>query len=315
MNINKIVHSTYRKFNKKRGFYMTQINRAMLPTNDYIFKRIFGYKGKENITKGFIEATTNHKINSIELGESTILEKDLNNDKIGILDVKAVLNNNIQCNIEMQVVNKSDIEKRLLYYWSKLYGKSIKEGEDYWKLKNTIEILVADFELEKLKSIPKFHTEFKIREKEFHSTVLTDALEIHIIELPKILRKIENGEIRKADKLTLWAIFLINPNKIGGKEMSDNEEIKEAKELYDKIQSSEREQELAELRLKYIRDNNAIQKYGYEHGYERGREDGKIAGMEEGKKEERKKIAVCKFIQLFHGRFGANSKNDNSIDF
>ena len=110
---------------------------------------------------------------------------------------------------------------------------------------------------------------------------MTDALEIHIIELPKILRKIENGEIRKADKLTLWAIFLINPNKIGGKEMSDNEEIKEAKELYDKIQSSEREQELAELRLKYIRDNNAIQKYGYDHG------------IEEGKKElkERKKIA------------------------
>ena len=120
-------------------------------------------------------AITNHKINSIELGESTILEKDLNDDKIGILDVKAVLNNNMQCNIEMQVVNKSDIEKRLLYYWSKLYGKSIKEGEDYWKLKNTIEILVADFELEKLKTIPKFHTEFKIREKEFHSTVLTDA--------------------------------------------------------------------------------------------------------------------------------------------
>ena len=61
----------------------------------------------------------------------------------------------MQCNIEMQVVNKSDIEKRLLYYWSRLYGKSIK----------------------------------------FHSTVLTDALEIHIIELPKILKKIEDGKI------------------------------------------------------------------------------------------------------------------------
>ena len=94
------------------------------------------------------------------------------------------------------------------------------------------------------------------------------------------MKKIEDGEVDKKDRLTLWTIFLINPDKIGGKEMSDNEEIKEAKELYDKIQSSEREQELAELRLKYIRDNNAIQKYGYEHGYERGREDGKIAGME-----------------------------------
>lgn len=45
-------HSTCRKSNKERGIFMAEINKAMLPTNDYIFKRIFGYKGKEKDNKG-----------------------------------------------------------------------------------------------------------------------------------------------------------------------------------------------------------------------------------------------------------------------
>lgn len=37
-------------------------------------------------------------------------------DKIGILDIKAKIENNVNCDIEMQVINKRDIEKRLLFY-------------------------------------------------------------------------------------------------------------------------------------------------------------------------------------------------------
>lgn len=28
-------------------------DKAMLPTNDYVFKRLFGYKGNEEITKDY----------------------------------------------------------------------------------------------------------------------------------------------------------------------------------------------------------------------------------------------------------------------
>ena len=52
-------------------------------------------------------------------------------DKIGILDIKAKIDNNINCDIEMQVINKRNIEKRLLFYWSKMYDTSVKEGQDY----------------------------------------------------------------------------------------------------------------------------------------------------------------------------------------
>ncbi len=31
------------------------------PTNDYVFGRIFGYKGNKKITKGLLESITNEK--------------------------------------------------------------------------------------------------------------------------------------------------------------------------------------------------------------------------------------------------------------
>ncbi len=65
------------------------------------------------------------------MDNNPILEKDMLDDKIGILDIKAKIDTNINCDIEMQVINKKDIEKRLLFYWSKMYDISVKEGQDY----------------------------------------------------------------------------------------------------------------------------------------------------------------------------------------
>ena len=103
----------------------------MVPTNGYIFKRIFGYVGNEKITKNLLESILKIKINSVSLDGNTILEKDLASDKIGILDVKAILENKIPCDIEIQVVPFDNITKRLLFYWSKLYLKTINSGDSY----------------------------------------------------------------------------------------------------------------------------------------------------------------------------------------
>ena len=67
----------------------------------------------------------------------------------------------------MQVVDKNDIERRLLFYWSRLFSKSIKVGKDYSKLEKTIAILITDYELESLKQIPKYKTKWQIREEEY----------------------------------------------------------------------------------------------------------------------------------------------------
>ena len=32
--------------------------------------------------------------------------------------------------VEMQICDKKNIEKRLLFYWSKMYSQGIKQGQD-----------------------------------------------------------------------------------------------------------------------------------------------------------------------------------------
>ena len=59
-----------------------QKNKVMVPTNDYVFQRIFGHAGNEEITKGLLTAILKRKIQKVELNEKTILEKDLKDDKV-----------------------------------------------------------------------------------------------------------------------------------------------------------------------------------------------------------------------------------------
>lgn len=170
---------------------------TFLPTNDYVFKRIFGHVGNEIITQGLLNAILDTKVKKVDLDKNTILEQDIFDDKIGILDVKATLNDNVVCNIEMQMVNQTNIDRRLMFYWSEIYTSTIKQGNKYSALKKTIEILIANFEIKNLKLLPKGHTMWQLREKDFSKIVLTEVCEIHIIELPKLMELMKNRDLSK----------------------------------------------------------------------------------------------------------------------
>jgi uncharacterized protein YeaO (DUF488 family) len=86
----------------------------------------------------------------------------------------------------------------------------------------------------------------------------------------------DNVSINKG--LAVWAKFILDPNSLEENEMNDNENIKDAKQKYDEILADEHEKELAELRLKYIMDEQATELYGYNRGLEDGEEKGKEIG-------------------------------------
>ena len=195
-------------------------------TNDYVFRRIFGQKGNEDITRGFLKAVTKVEYNNIDLEDTPILERDLIENKMGILDVKVVASK--ENNIEMQVTKSEYIAERILWYWSKLYAGSIEKGEGYNSTKKAICILIADFKLEKLEEIEKYHTKWNIREEEYRSIILTDRLELHIIELEK-LEKV-NKKTKDEEELLNWCKFIKFPEKVEESIIMKNEEIKKAKE-------------------------------------------------------------------------------------
>ena len=168
-----------------------------------------------------------------------------------------------------------------------MYTAEIKEGQKYAVLPRTIVILIANFELDRLKKIPKYHTEWQIREKEYGRIVLTDTLEFHIMELPKLVKMLEENKVNKKDKVALWLMFLLNPENVGDEIMEGYEELKLAKEELEKLKQDEHEKYMAEMRMKYIMDSKAIEKYGFRRGLEQGIEQGK----EEGKKSNQMEIA------------------------
>ena len=258
--------------------------KVLKPTNDFVFKKIFGSVGSERITTSLLEAILKIDITAIDLDKNPITEKDVLNDKMGIMDIRVEINNKIDADIEMQIIDQGNIEIRLMRYVSKIFIRGLKAGENYLDAKESIAILIANFEIEKHKNVKKILTEYEMREKNYGNIVLTDKIKVYILELPKI------EKMKSEDKnLNLWIKFI---KDLEVKEMSNDEEkdekleetikaIQEAEKKY--VCQDEHARYIAELREKYIEDSISIRQLGYENG----RKDGK----KEGKKQELERIA------------------------
>ena len=238
-------------------------NKLLNPKNDYVFKRLFGHVGNETITKNLLSCILQLDITDIQLDSNPITEKELFDDKVGILDIKAKIDNTTNIDIEMQVVDKKHIETRILFYLSKMYTKTIKKSQDYSSLEKCIAILITNYNIDIIKNIPKYITKWSIREEEYQKIVLTDVMEIYIIELNKFK---DYKEKSNHNSLNSWIEFIESPEVV---DMS-NKEIQKAKKVLEEISQDEHEQYLAELREKYIMDQKAIEDAGYDKGLKAG---------------------------------------------
>ena len=255
--------------------------------NDYTFKRVFGYTGNEEITKGLLNAILKEKVTDVSLNCNTILERDLYDDKLGILDIRAKVNNVVDINVEMQLVDEKNIEKRIIFYLSKMYTQNLKKSHNYSELNKCISILFIDFELEKLKEIPKYLTKWNIREETYSKIILTDVLELYIINLSKVEKYSENKT------LDTWVKFISNSEDLNME--NADESIKKAKEVLDEISEDEHEQYLAHLREKYIFERKGIEEAGFDKGLAQG---AKSKQIEIAKKMKAKNMKIDEIAEI-----------------
>lgn len=243
-------------------------------TNDYIFKKIFAKKGNESLLKDLLNSILQIKINSIEVLADTNLERQLESNKMGILDIKAKVDEDTIIDIEIQIINRYNMIERTLFYWSGLYYNVLQKGEDYKEIKKVIAINILDYnEFEE----GPYHEIAKLR-REYLYKILTDKIEIHFIQIPKFKKQRKDMKT----KLDMWMDFI---SQIDEKEvknaMSKNKEIKKAQEEYEYLTGDEEERRIAFLREKAIRDENSI----FDAGKDIGRKEGKEEGIEIGKEQ------------------------------
>jgi predicted transposase/invertase (TIGR01784 family) len=248
--------------------------------NDYIFQQIFGRNENKAVSIDFLNAVLNlqadRQLTDLEIFENTRLQKEYPDDKLGILDIKARTNTGELINIEIQLINRYNMDQRTLFYWAKLFAGQLKEGQRYQNLKKTITINILDFNFIQIEA---YHTVFHICEDHHKQYQLTEMLEIHFVELPKF-RKSEGNP---RDHLEGWLFFIEeSPKEMLEMAIQANPAIRSAEELLHRLGSLDEVRRYYEAREKAIHDEIS-QITG-------AREEGKIEGKIEEKLETASKM-------------------------
>ena len=255
----------------------------MKPRIDFAFKEIMM---DEQARIGFLSAML--RLNPGDIREARVLNTSLRklhkDDKQGILDVRILLNDDTEIDIEIQLSALSVWADRSLFYLAKMYTEQIHSGQDYTVFKKCVGISILDFDLFKGES--EFYSCFHLRE-DTRRTLYTDKLEFHVVELPKLPKELKED----SDEILLWAKF-INAEKKEEFDMlaAKNPYIERA---YEKLQviSSDQEKRLEyEAREKAILDYNQMMlearevglKDGLKQGLEQGIKQGFKQGIEQG---------------------------------
>ena len=262
----------------------------MKPKIDFAFKEIMT---DEKARVGFLSAVL--KLNPKDIKKTTILNTNLRKihkkDKQGILDVRILMNDDTEIDIEIQLVELKVWADRSLFYISKMYVDQIQAGQDYAKFKKCVSISILNFNLfpDNLKNKQNISDKDKILDDEFYSCfhirednhhfLYTDKMEFHVIELPKLPKELKEN----STDILLWAKF-INAEREEEFQMlaSKNTYIDSAYERLQIISQDKQKQMEYEARQKAILDHNQMVLEATEKGMKQGIEQGMKQGIKQG---------------------------------
>ena len=238
----------------------------MKPKIDFAFKEIMM---DEQARIGFLSAIL--KLNPSDIRNTQILNTNLrklhDNEKQGILDVRILMNDDTEIDIEIQLSILNVWADRALFYLAKMYTEQINSGEDYTIFKKCVSISILDFEL--FKDTPEFYSCFHIREDTRHASY-TDKMEFHVLELPKLPKELRED----SNDIELWGKFISAERKEEFDVLAEkNTYIDSAYQHLQLISQDKQKRMEYEAREKAVRD--------YNQGLLEAREAGKIEGREE----------------------------------
>ena len=260
------------------------------PRVDIAFKKIFGSEENKDLLISLINAIVGEDDQVVDV---TLLnpynQKNFKKDKLSILDIKAEGDHGKKFNIEIQITDEADYDKRALYYWARLYTAQLEESEDYASLDKVIGIHILNFT--SILDAEKYHNVFHITEKETGLHYFKE-LELHTIELKKFTdacgKALQNSDVNIQSALDLWSAFLTKHDLISQVDLSEDLQgvpVSKAINVLNVMNFSDEEREAYEDHLKWLRIEANTLKKAEEKGIEKGIEKGRKEGIEKGRKE------------------------------
>lgn len=230
---------------------------------DFAFKKVFGSEDSKLRLISFLNAIIRFE-NDAKIQDLSIVDPynipQLLGMKDTFVDVKAVLDNQSKVIIEMQVLNHTGLEKRILYNAAKNYSMQLFENDKYHLLNPIIALTIVDFVM--FEDTPQVISNFKLLEKEKFINY-TDDLELIFVELPKFTKELnELGDIKDQ-----WIYFIKNAGKLDFIPDNMASEVNSAFEASNTAGLSSEELELQYKKKEFI----AVQKSALELAEQKGK--------------------------------------------
>ena len=164
---------------------------------------------------------------------------------------------------------------------SRLIVDQIGDSDPYTKIKRSIVIFIADYEL--IKNSPEYHKVWRLRDE--NGRDFSNVMELNTIELPKLPEKKDDND------LWAWIKFFNSKSQEDFTSVSsENEKIAKAVHTLRNISMSDEAREAYRAEQKSKMDNMAREKYMLEEGMKLGIKEGLKEGIKEG--ESKKSIEV-----------------------
>ena len=194
-------------------------------------------------------------------------------------------------------IRNSDLEKEHIEdKYSRLDIKAITNNNEHIN----IEIQVKN---------DNFHNAYRLKEINTNKE-LTDSIELHFIEIPKLRKLNDTEEI--SDMLEAWIAFIQSPDSelVEKLEMS-KEEIKEAKSELLRMSADSKDRFMYEKRKESILEKVSLIESAEQKGIEKGLREGKKKGLIEGAN--KKAIEIAKNL-ILNGLENELIKNSTGLD-
>jgi len=243
------------------------------PRVDFAFKKLFGSEENKDLLISLINAivTEADQVVDLEL-RNPYNVADYLADKMSILDIKACDAKGRWFNVEMQIGQDLDFDKRAMYYWSKLVTDQLSEGMMFRELKKTISINILDFNV--VPNREEFHNRYRIMNVATgEDDQLHDVFELHYVEL----RKFKKSYDEVVTALDRWSTFLTRAHEIKHDRIPQQlqqDQIIKAISSVDRM-FNEEERNIYEVRMQALADVANKIASAKEEGMQKGREEGR----------------------------------------
>jgi predicted transposase/invertase (TIGR01784 family) len=232
------------------------MKHAIDPKVDCVFKAILGAEEHVNLLIHFLNAMLGSELGSPIVAVEILNpynDKEMLDEKLSIVDIKARDEAQRMYQIEIQLLNYSNIPARMAYTWADIYSKQLKEGENYRELKPTYSIWLMDARV--IQDDEKYVHNFKLRDE--NGKVLLDNGGIWVVELPKFdeTAVVTTEEAR-------WIRLFKEGEKLDNTQLPEwmhTPEMEQVMNVIKRFSEKEADYHLYQSRQNYLRQQKTIQ--------------------------------------------------------